>query len=197
MSACGGDDPERASTPAVTAPAPASTSTTPATPTATTPSTTPEKASKADKDAEPEDGPAVNATAADDPAAISDETAQSVKKASAKRQTPDQIAADMKKVHSALKAAGIDPGDPVASDTGSDAAALAVDGGSTTIIFFPSPRMAADNAAKFEKVFEGSPQFVRVDRKANRLFLFNSPTKPDEQQLKRYRQIRQIANGAI
>lgn len=192
LSGCGGDDaPEQASTPPGTSiPQSATTSSTPPTPTATTPTTPGAKPSSGKKGAAASD-PALVAPAADEPSVS--ETPASAEKASPKKASSDEIAGDMKKVHEALKKEGYDPGKPIVSDESSGALQVK----ETTIVFFPSPKQAAAQAAKLKKVFEGSPQFVTVDRKANRLFLLSLPAKPTDEQLSTYRKIRQIANGAV
>lgn len=194
LSGCGGDDkPEQAAAPpAASTPQSATTSTSPPQPAATTP-TTPEAAGKeGSAEAAPGADPATVAPKSGNEPAVS-ETPASAKKASPKKASSDEIAGDMKKVHEALKAEGFDPGKPIVSDESSGALQVK----ETTIVFFPSPKLAAEQAARFAKVFEGSPQFVTVDRKANRLFLLSLPTKPSDEQLDNYRKIRKIANGAV
>lgn len=192
LSGCGGDDNAGQAVVPPTTPAPqtATTSTTPPAPTPSTP-TSPD-AAKDSPDAAAAPDPAAAAPKSGNAPVIS-ETPASVKKASPKKSSSDEIAGDMKKVHDALKGEGFDPGKPIVSDESSGALQVK----ETTIVFFPSPKLAAEQAARFEKVFEGSPQFVTVDRKANRLFLLSLPTKPSDEQLENFRKIRKIANGAV
>lgn len=192
LSGCGGDDNAGQAVVPPTTPAPqaATTSTTPPAPTPSTPTSPGAVAPKAEGKATDEE-PAAAAPSPNTPTVS--ETPESAKKASPKKASADEVAGDMKKVHDALKAKGFDPGKPIVSDESSGALQIK----ETTIVFFPSPKLAAAQAARFKKVFEGSPQFVTVDRKANRLFLLSLPTKPSAEQLDTYRTIRQIANGAV
>lgn len=196
LAGCGGDDPETASTPAST-PAAASTPN-PAPPigtTDTTPTTPDAGAGESPQDAPDSGGSALPPGAATGAGADSApaDTKETAAKASPSKKSNDEIASDMKKVYDALKENGLDPGKPIVS--GEESGALQIK--DTTIIFFPSPRQAAEASARFSEALKDSPQFVEVARKANRLFLMSLPTKPSDAQLENFRKVRKIANAAV
>lgn len=197
LSGCGDDKPETASTPpAVTTPADAAPATTPAptSPAAEEPKTSDDGDDSSKKDGAKGDEPAAEARTVD-PTPVTADAPESVKKASPKMAPPEVIADQVKTVHDALKKGGYKPSDPL--NQGDRAGALEVKGTKTTILFFPSPRSAAENAAQYEKVFSGSPQSVTIVRKANRLFLLSVPGKPSDSEQKTFDEIRKIANDAI
>lgn len=194
LTGCGGDDeptPGQATTPpAVTPSSPdtASTSTTPPQPTSPA---APDEAAAAETAPEGDDAAAQTPKPAPKP--VAPDTPASAKKASSKASSNEEVASDMKKVHDALKAEDYDVQKPIVENS---SGALPV-GTTTTIIFFPSPRQAAEKGQQLVKAFENSPQFVQARRTANRLYLLSLPSKPTDEQIADFRKIRQIANGAV
>ncbi|MBJ7473219.1 MAG: hypothetical protein JHD16_18070 [Solirubrobacteraceae bacterium] len=186
LSGCGGDDADSAVAPTTQAPV----TTTPTTPAATAGPTAPSAEDQKGNEDVPDAAASADA-APDDDAPV--DTKTSAAKASPKQQSNDEIAGDMKKAYDALKAAGFDPGKPLVS--GESSGALQIK--ETTVVFYPSPRLAAEQAVRFEEALKGGPQQVKLARRANRLFLLSLPTPPTAKQLEDFRKIRQITNGAV
>ncbi len=190
LSACGGDDPETATTPGA---APAATTVT---------GTTEVPVTSSPGGDEP--APVTNDNAKDEPTREESEAAiarteKAAKEASeglsSKPKSTDDLTQQVKKANDALKAAGYKVAKPTVS--GEESVALTVNDNLVTIVFLRSPRDAAASQAGIETNFAKSPQKMKLARKANRLFILSLPTDPSASQLKQYREVRKIVNGAV
>lgn len=123
------------------------------------------------------------------------ETKATIAKAKKRKKPADDatLKAQSEKVLAALQSDGFN----ATSLPPYSAAKYAVQIGTTSMLFYVSPAVAAEDASVYERLIKTRPGYGRTARDGNRVYLLNSREKLTDEQIDTFRDIRAVAEGAL